>query len=99
MNLYSVAIDALRRFAARHRTPRAVKQKTYVFVLVPSNVGENGRAKRAEIAQNLIDNGSGSHGARDDALSTLTAADSESQLNYDLMWTWLLPNPLWPPKK
>ncbi len=23
----------------------------------------------------------------------------EQELNYDLMWTWFLPNPLWPPKE
>jgi hypothetical protein len=25
--------------------------------------------------------------------------DNEPQLNFDLMWTWFLPNPLWPPKE
>lgn len=24
---------------------------------------------------------------------------NEKQLNYELMWTWFLRNPLWPPKK
>jgi hypothetical protein len=24
--------------------------------------------------------------------------NSEPELNYELMWTWFLPNPLWPPK-
>jgi hypothetical protein len=115
MNLCSATIETLRQFAARRRSQPIVEKRTYVFILVPFGLNGNGRAKKAEVAQNLIDNGSDPHGARNDALSTLTALDctqlrtpskttgvrevnDESELNYDLMWTWFLPNPLWPPK-
>lgn len=54
MNLYSVAIDALGRFAAHHRAPHVVKQKTYVFFLVPFDFSRNGDAKKAEVAQRLV---------------------------------------------
>jgi hypothetical protein len=54
MNLCSAAIVALRGFAVRHRAMRAVKQRTYVFVFVPLDFSQNGNAKKAEIAQGLI---------------------------------------------
>jgi hypothetical protein len=115
MKLYSATIDTFRRFKARRQSPRTVERRTYVFILVPFGFNRNGSAKKAEVAQNFIDNGSDPDGAPNDALSTLTALDrnklrrpgkttsvrevnDESELNYDLMWTWFLPNPLWPPK-
>lgn len=58
MNLYSVGIDTLRRFAARHRAPRVVKQRTYVFFLVPFDFSKNNDARKAEVAEGLI-NGHG----------------------------------------
>jgi len=115
MNFYSATLETFRRFAARRRSRRTVEKRTYVFIFVPGAFGGNGRARKTEIAQNLIDNDSDSDGARKDALSTLTAPDwaevrtlrkttgardvnDESELNYDLLWTWFLPNPLWPSK-
>src|SRR5437763_2067980 len=54
MNLCSAAIVALRGFAVRHRATRGVKQRTYVFVFVPLDFSHNSDAKKAEIAQGLI---------------------------------------------
>jgi hypothetical protein len=116
MNLYSGAIDALRRFAARHRAPRAVKQRTYVFVLVPFEFSKNGDTKKAEIAQDLIKDHSDFERAAkyipcaplalrrgEIRGATETTADgdvdNEPQLDFRLMWTWFLPNPLWKPKR
>jgi hypothetical protein len=59
MNLYSSAIDTLRGFAARHRAPRVVKQRIYVFFLVPFDFSKNGDANKAEVAQGLINGHSG----------------------------------------
>jgi hypothetical protein len=112
MNVRSALMDTIRRFTARHRSPRVVEKRTYVFILVPFDFRGNGHAKKAEVPQNLIDNGSHDNSAQTDTLSTLTILDSagakttpdrdvkdDQELNYDLMWTWFLPNPLWPPKK
>jgi hypothetical protein len=116
MNLYSVAIDALRRFANSHRASRAVKQRTYVFVLVPFDFSKNGNAKRAEIPQHLFKDhpdfertanytararltlGRGEIRA---AIKTTTEVDvaDEPELDFRLMWSWFLPNPLWKPKR
>jgi hypothetical protein len=116
MNLYSVAIDALRRFPARHRAPRAEKKRTYVFFLVPFDFSKNGDVKKAEIAPGLIKD----HSDLDRAASYTPPAPlalgrgeicvatkittevdvaDEPQLNFRLMWTWFLPNPLWKPKQ
>jgi hypothetical protein len=116
MNFYSATFEAFKRFAAHRRSLRTVETRTYVFILVPFEFDGNGRAARAEVAQNLIDNDRRSHGARNHTLATLTTVDctetpaltkttgvrnlnGEAELNYELMWTWFLPNPLWPPKK
>jgi hypothetical protein len=116
MNLYSVAIDTLRRFAARHRAPRVVKQRTYVFFLVPFDFSKNGYAKKAEVAQGLINGHSDfdrvanytprgplalSRGEIGCATETTPDGnvDHEPQLDFRLMWTWFLPNPLWKPKQ
>jgi len=116
MNLYSVAIDAVRRFAARHRAPRVVKQRTYVFILVPFDFSKNGNAKKAVVAQDLI-NGHGDfdrvanytprapralvRGEIGSATETTPDGNvnNEPQLDFRLMWTWFLPNPLWKPKR
>jgi hypothetical protein len=113
MNIRLALIDAVKRFAARCQSPRAVEKRTYVFILVPFNFCGNGHAKKSELEQDLIDNGSRGGGAWTGALfSTLTALDRAApgavpdedlnnppRLNHDLMWTWFLPNPLWPPNK
>jgi hypothetical protein len=116
MNLYSVAIDTLRGFAARRRPARAVKQRTYVFVLVPFDFSKNGNAKRAEIPEDLIKDhsdfertanytararltlGRGAIRAATKTTSEVNVAD-EPELDFRLMWTWFLPNPLWKPKQ
>jgi hypothetical protein len=116
MNLYSVAIDTLRRFAARHGAPRVLKQRTYVFILVPCDFSKNGDTKKAEVAQGLVDG----HSDFDRAANYTPRApralgrgeiggateitpdgnvDNEPQLDFRLMWTWFLPNPLWAPKE
>ena len=116
MNLYSVAMDTLRGFAARRRAAHAVKKRTYIFVLVPFDFSKNGNAKRAEITQDLIKDHSDferaanykphglralGRGAIRAATKTTTEVDvaDEPELDFRLMWTWFLPNPLWPPNK
>jgi hypothetical protein len=116
MNLYSVAIDTLRGFAPRHRAPRVVEKRIYVFFLVPFDFCKNGSATKAEVAQGLIND----HSDFDRAVNYTLAAphaigraeirgatettgegdvDDEPQLDFRLMWTWFLPNPLWKPKQ
>jgi hypothetical protein len=106
-------MDAIRRFAAGRRSPRVVEKRTYLFILVPFNLRRNGHVRKAHITQDLIGNGSCPDGTRAEAvLSTIAALDRTSsrttaerdlnnspELNHDLMWTWFLPNPLWPPNK
>ena len=84
-----------------------------MFILVPFNLRGNGYTSKAHITQDLIGNGSRADGTRADTfLSTIAALDRNSsrttsepdlsddrELNYGLMWTWFLPNPLWPPNK
>jgi hypothetical protein len=114
MNLYSAAVDKLTGFAARHLAPRVVEKRTYVFFLVPFDFSKNGSAKKAEVVQGLI-NGYGDfaqaanytlaaplgRGEIRGATKTTTEVDvaDEPELDFRLMWTWFLPNPLWPPNK
>jgi hypothetical protein len=112
MNIYLVFTDAIRRFAARRQSPRVVEKRTYVFIFVPFDFRGNGHARKAPITRDLIGNGSHTDGTRTDALfSTIAALDrappritserdlsGDQELNYELMWTWFLRNPLWPPK-
>jgi hypothetical protein len=113
MNIPLALIDAVKQFAARRGSPRTVEKRTYVFILVPFNFHGNGHAKKSELEQNLIDNGTRAGSGRTGALfSTLTALDRAAPravpdedlnnapgLNHDLMWTWFLPNPLSPPNE
>ena len=116
MNLYSIATDTLRGFAARHRAPCVVEKRAYVFVLVPFDFSNNGNAKRAEITQDLVKDHSDferaanhkplalraiGRGAILAATNTTTEMDvaNEPELDFRLMWTWFLPNPLWKPKQ
>jgi hypothetical protein len=116
MNVYSVAMDTLRGFAVRRRTARAVKRRTYVFVLVPFDFSKNGDAKKAEIAQGIIKDhfdieraanytppATRALGRGEIPAATKTTAgvdvDHEPQLDFRLMWTWFLRNPLWKPKR
>lgn len=113
MNIPLALMDAIRRFAAGRGSVRVVEKKTYVFILVPFNFRGNGHARKTEVEQDLTGNGSHASGTRADALfSTIPALDHPSsrttfepdlgddrKLNYQLMWTWFLPNPLWTPKK
>ncbi len=114
MNLYSAAVDRLTGFAARHRAPRVVEKRTYVFFLVPFDFSKNGSAKKAEVAQGLINGYSDFARATNYTLAaplgrgeirgaTKTTGegdvDDEPQLDFRLMWTWFLPNPLWKPRR
>ena len=116
MNLYSVTIDALRRFAARHRAPRVVEKRTYVFILVPFNFSKNGNAKKAVVAHGFIDNHACGDRPKSDLVAPLPTVDrieilgagqssdardvdDEPELDFRMMWTWFLPNPLWKPKQ
>jgi len=115
MNLYSVAIDTLRGFAAR-QAARLVKRRTYVFVLVPFDFSKKKKKKRAEMTQDLVKDHSDSQcaanykplvlraigrGAILAATNTTTEMDvaNEPELDFRLMWTWFLPNPLWKPEQ
>jgi hypothetical protein len=107
MNFYSAAVNTFRRLAARGRS-RSINRSTCVFILVPAHVGANGHAKRVEVIQTLIDNGARFGEVRTESVipspidriddCNLPDGSDEPQLNYDLMWTWFLPNPLWAPK-
>jgi hypothetical protein len=116
MNIRSALMDRIRRFATHRGSPRVVEKRTYVFILVPFDFRGNGHARKPNVAQDLIGNGSRGGAVWTDTLSTLTDPDStdvssaakttverdlngEPELSYNLMWTWFLPNRLWPPKK
>jgi hypothetical protein len=113
MNVRLPVMGAIRRFAARRESPRVVEKRTYVFILVPFNSCGNGHAKKSELEQDLLDNGSRAGSAWTGAVfSTLTALDraatgavpdedlnNASGLNHHLMWTSFLRNPLWLPNK
>ena len=105
-------MDAIRRFAARCQS-RVVERRTYVFILVPFDFRANGHARKTELEQDLIDNSRHADDPRTKGLfSTFAALNRAASrttvgrdlnnalgLNHDLMWTWFLPNPLWPPSK
>ena len=112
MNIHSAMIDKIRRLGARHQRPRIVEKRTYVLFIVPFDFSKNGRAKKSETAQVLLGNHTDSDSARSYALAlarteirgvTKTTGeadvDDEPQLDFRLMWTWFLPNPLWKPKR
>jgi len=113
MNIRLPLMDAIRRFAGRRGSPRVVEKRTYVFILIPFNFCGNGHAKKSELEQDLLDNGSRAGGAWTGAVfSTLTALDRAAPgavpdedlnnapgLNHHLMWTRFLRNPLWSPNK
>jgi hypothetical protein len=113
LNIRLLLMDAIRRFAARHQSPRVVERRTYVFILVPFDFRANGHARKTELEQDLIDNSRHADDPRTNGLfSTLAALNRAASrttaerdlnnapgLNHDLMWTWFLPNPLWPPNK
>jgi hypothetical protein len=107
MNFYSATVDKFRRFAVGRRSARFNGKRTYVFILVPADAGRNGHAKRVEAIQ-LLDNAARFAKVRTESVrpSSIDPTDncnlpddSAELLNYDLMWTWFLPNPLWPPKE
>ena len=99
LNIRLLLMDAIRRFAARRQSPRVVERRTYVFILVPFDFRANGHARKTELEQDLIDN---SRHADDRRTNSRTTAERDLNnapgLNHDLMWTWFLPNPLWPNK-
>src|SRR5947207_12310262 len=99
MNLYSVTLETIRRFAARRRLPRVVEKRIYVFILVPFDFRGNGHAKRSDIAGDLIEKRSDFDGTRNDGTLRLSGdrtpkskttgdQNDEPQLNFALMWTW-----------
>jgi hypothetical protein len=113
MNIRLALMDTIRRFAARRQSPHVAEKRTYAFILVPFTFRSNGHARKAHITQDLVGNGSRADATRADAsFSTFAGLDRASskttseldlsdnqELNYDLMWTWFLPNPLWPSNK
>jgi hypothetical protein len=77
MNIPLPLMDAIRRVAARHGSPRAVEKRMYVFIFFPFNVRGNGHARKARITQELIRNGSHADGTRADAVfSTICCSRS-----------------------
>jgi hypothetical protein len=113
LNIRLLLMDAIRRFAARRGSARMIENRTYVFILVPCGSRGNGHARKPELEQGLIDNSRHADDPRTNGLfSTLAAPNRAASrttaerdlnnapgLNHDLMWTWFLPNPLWPPNK
>ena len=113
LNIRLLLMDAIRRFAARRQSPRVVERRTYVFILVPFDFRANGHVRKTELEQDLIDNSRHADDPWTNGLfSTLASLDRGASrttaerdlnnapgLNHDLMWTWFLPNPLWPPNK
>ena len=112
LDIRLLLMDAIRRLAARRQSPRVVERRTYVFILVPFDFHANGHARKTELEQDLIDNSRHADDPRTNGLfSTLAAPNRAASrtaerdlnnapgLNHDLMWTWFLPNPLWPPNK
>jgi hypothetical protein len=113
LNIRLLLMDAIRRFAARRGAARVSENRTYVFILVPCGFRGNGHTRKTELEQDLIDNSRHADDPRTNGLfSTLAALNRAASrttaerdlnnapgLNYDLMWTWFLPNPLWPPNK
>jgi hypothetical protein len=108
LNIRLLLMDAMRRFAACRQSPRVVERRTYVFIPVPFDFRANGHARKTELEQDLIDNSRYADDPRTNSLfSTLAASRTTAErdlnnapgLNHDLMWTWFLPNPLWPPNK
>jgi hypothetical protein len=110
MSIRLALMDMIRRFVAPRGSPYLV-EKTYVFILVPFDFRGNGHAKKAEVTQNSISNDSQANSRRTATFSAIIAPESapaittperhlkdEPEPNYDLMWTWFLPNPLGPPK-
>jgi hypothetical protein len=98
MNLYSTGREAFRQFITRHQVSRVIHGRTYVFVFVPLDLLETDRPPQTQGARPLIrakakdlrcpeQKGEGNGGS------------GEQQLNWDLMWTRFLPNPLWRPKE
>jgi hypothetical protein len=113
LDIRLLLIDAIRRFAARRGSARMIENRTYVFILVPFDFRANGHARKPELEQDLIDNSRHADDPRTNGfLSALAAVNRAASrttaerdlnnalgLNHDLMWTWFLPNPLWPPNK
>jgi len=112
LNIRLLIMDAIIRFAARRQSSRVVERRTYVFILVPFDFRANGHARKTELEQDLIDNSRRADCPRTNGLfSTLAALNRAASrtaerdlnnapgLNHDLMWTWFLPNPLWPLNK
>ena len=106
MNLYSATLHTFRRLTARRRPLHAIEKRVYVFILVPFDFRGNGHAKKAEAAQTLIESTTCLDRAETETPPVILDVDpdasdvpDEPQLNYDLMWTRFLPNPLWPSKK
>jgi hypothetical protein len=113
LNIRLLPMDAITRFAACRQSPRVVERRTYVFIPVPFDFHANGHTRKTELKQDLIDNSRHADAPRTNGLfSTLAALNRAASgttaerdlnngagLNHDLMWTWFLPNPLWPPNK
>jgi len=102
LNIRLLLMDAIRRFAARRQSPRVVERRTYVFILVPFDFRANGHARKRH-ADDPRTNGLFSTLAALNRAASRTTAERDLNnapgLNHDLMWTWFVPNPLWPPNK
>jgi hypothetical protein len=113
LNIRLLLTHAIKRFAARRQSPRVVERRTYVFILVPFDFRANGHARKTEVEQDLIHDSTQADDPRTNGLFCTLAAinragsrttaerdlNNAPGLNHDLMWTWFLPNPLWPPNK
>lgn len=115
MNLYSVAIDTLRGLAARRAARGVKRRTyVFVLVpfdffnngnakraeIIRDLVKDHSDFERAANYKPLALRAIG-RGAILAATKTTTEMDvtNEPELDFRLMWTWFLPNPLWKPKQ
>jgi hypothetical protein len=103
MNFYSATLT---RLGQRFRRTRIIERRAYVFILVPFHVRGNGHAKGMIIVDPILDAPEPQNGRAATPAATTESIPTENdggksketELDYRLVWTWFLPNPLWPRK-
>jgi hypothetical protein len=108
---YSFGIDGCDQTVCRVQgSTRVVEKRTYVFIFVPFNLAETVMPERCISHKIRLVMAAAPMACGTDALfSTIADLDralsrttskpdlsDDRELNYDLMWTWFLPNPAVP---